>query len=378
MGSLSPLGDRREERARDLLFLDALPGVGPSRVRALVKHFGTAARAVTAPRADFERLAGTEAALARADPEHAREVDRALRRASRLGMVVLTWDADAYPEALRHLADPPPLLFLRGRTDLLGRRAAVTVVGSRKVTVRGRDVARRLGGELARRRVVVVSGLALGTDGEAHRGALENGGDTIAVLGTGADVAYPRTHLPLFRKVLERGLVVSEFAPGTRATPYNFPRRNRVLAAFGRRGIVVVEAGERSGSLITVDHALDLGRDVWTVPGPIDGPACAGSNRLLAEGARPLVSISGFVDEVADHASGARAAAPSGRPDAAERERAASEDALLSLLGEAPLAPDELAALADRPVPDVLAALTTLELDGRVVRLPGPRYRRAA
>lgn len=219
----------------------------------------------------------------------------------------------------------------------------------------------------------MVSGLALGADGEAHRGALDVAGDTIAVLGTGADVPYPKTHTRLFREVVERGLVVSEFAPGTGAAPYHFPRRNRVLAALGATAVVVVEAGARSGSLITVDHALDLGRDVWAVPGPIDGPACAGSNALLADGARPLVSIEAFVADAVEGLEGRRVEGP----------RAASatvgpEASLLHCLSHESLGPGELADRVGRPLHEVLAVLTTLEVRGEIVRLPGLRYRRAA
>ena len=300
-------------------------------------------------------------------------VDRSLARAHELDMTVLTWSAPLYPGDLLHLADPPPVLFLRGRIELLNRSPAVTVVGSRRVTTRGREIARDLARRLARSGTVVVSGLALGTDGEAHRGALDVDGDTVAVLGTGTDVPYPKTHSRLFHEVLERGLLVSEFAPGTGAAPHHFPRRNRVLAALGSDAVVVVEAGARSGSLITVDHALDLGREVWAVPGPIDGPACAGSNALIADGARPLVSIEGFVVDVVGAGEeardeGGRTVPPPLGPEAS----------LLQCLSHESLGPGELADRIGRPVQEVLAALTTLEVRGEVVRLPGLRYRRAA
>jgi len=369
VGSLTPSRDRSEDQVRDLLFLDTLPGVGPSRVQKLVRTFGGARRALRAPYRDFASIAGTAAARARSDRKLSDRVDRALLRAHELGMTVVTWGSPQYPPDLLHLADPPPLLFLKGRVELLGRRRAVTVVGSRRVTTRGRDVARTIGRELARAGSVVVSGLALGTDGQAHRGALDADGETVAVLGAGADVAYPRTHAHLHRAVAERGLLVSEFTPGTRAAPYHFPRRNRLLAALGVDGIVVVEAGERSGSLITVDHALDLGRDVWAVPGPIDGPACAGSNRLLADGAQALASIDEFVGAVTERRQAGTEA---------EGSRGSPEDAVLRLLCGEPMQPGELAARCGRSVPEVLATLTTLELRGRVVRLPGLRYRRAA
>jgi DNA processing protein len=187
----------------------------------------------------------------------------------------------------------------------------------------------------------------------------------VAVLGRGPDEAYPPSHRRLFREILERGLVVSEFPPGTPPLPHHFPRRNRILAALSR-AVVVVEAGARSGALITVDHALDLGIEVWSVPGPIDLAECEGSNRLLADGARPLLSIASFVSEVGGDAR-SRPALPEGRAGD-----------VLSALAEEPLDVDQLSARLGLGAPQVLAALTELELLGLTRRLPGMRFGVAA
>jgi len=355
--------------AHDLLILDQLPGVGPVTVRRLVQRFGTGSRALTAPFDAFAAVAGPRAARARSDATLRDVVQRALGRAEDLGVHVTTWSSPEYPEALNRLADPPPVLFLRGRLELLTRPSAVTVVGARKATARARDIAERMGMRLGRARVTVVSGLALGVDGAAHVGALRSGGDTIAVLGTGADVAYPRAHRRLFHQILDDGLLVSEFLPGMKALPHHFPRRNRILAALSS-ATVVVEAGRRSGSLITVDHALDLGRDVWVIPGPIDSSACIGSNRLLLEGARPLVDVSDFVVEFAGEMS-----VDCGMT---QRSHSGPEVRILSALAEDTLLVDELAAHVGLPVSTALALLTTMELHGEVVRMPGMRFRRAA
>ena len=206
---------------------------------------------------------------------------------------------------------------------------------------------------------------ALGRVLAEAQGALRAGGDTVAVLGRGADEAYPRSHGRLFRDILDRGLVVSEFAPGTPPLPHHFPRRNRILAALSR-AVVVVEAGARSGALITVDHALDLGLDVWAVPGPIDLAACVGSNRLLGEGARPLLSVASFIEEVGGGARppGARPAGPAGK--------------LLAELAEEPLNVDQLASRLALSTPQVLMLLTELEIIGVVRRMPGMRFSVAA
>jgi DNA processing protein len=364
--------------AAELLLLDGLPGVGPVKVRALVRAFGSAAAALRARHQDFAAVAGRAAAHARSDPTLRRDVDEGLGRAERQGIEVVTWSDPRYPSALWHLTDPPPVIFLRGRTALL-EGVAVTVVGARRATERARDVAERLGAALAHAGVRVWSGLALGVDGAVHAGALRAEGDTIAVLGTGPDVAYPRAHARLFEEIAARGLLVSEFLPGTGVAPHHFPRRNRILAALSGT-TVVVEAGVRSGALITVDHALDLGRDVWAVPGPIERACCAGSNRLLADGARPLVSIASFVEAVAGPAS--RGGARTGqRDDADDRDVEAGDGVaarVMAVLADAPLGADDLADRCGLPVDTALAVLTTLELHGEIERLPGMRYRRAA
>lgn len=358
---------RRRQELEALLVLEALPGVGPRGVRALVQEAGSAVAALR----DVPRLrawAGPDAAAAARAQEPRRGVMRALELADRIGMRTLLRGDPEYPRGLLQLPDPPPVLFLRGRVELLAE-PGVGVVGSRKATARGRAAARRLGAAVAGRGTTVVSGLALGVDAAAHEGALEVRGPTLAVLGRGADRAYPATHAALFRRIVREGLVVTEFLPGTPALPYHFPRRNRILAALSR-ALVVVEAGERSGALISVDHALDLGIDVWAVPGPFEEPACAGSNALLADGARPLVSAVAFLDAVLGPAAPCQergAPLPGGRP---ERE-------VWGALAAGEASADEVARATGLPSGQVLALLAALELSGHVHRLPGVRFRRA-
>jgi DNA processing protein len=207
--------------------------------------------------------------------------------------------------------------------------------------------------------------MALGIDGAAHRGALSAAGATIAVLGRGSDQPYPQSHRRLFQQIVDQGLVVSEFAPGTPPLAHHFPRRNRILAALSS-AVVVVEAGVRSGALITVDHALDLGLDVWAVPGPIDLAACEGSNRLLADGARPLLSVASFL---------ATLGGSEVRPVALPEGPAAR---VLVELGGGSLDVDQLSARLKLPTSETLALLTQLELVGAVRRMPGMRFSAAA
>ena len=209
--------------------------------------------------------------------------------------------------------------------------------------------------------------MALGIDGCAHQGALDVGGGTLAVLGRGPDRAYPASHGRLFRDIVAEGLVVSKFLPGTPALPYHFPRRNRLLAALGQ-AVVVVEASRRSGSLIMVEYALDLGVDVYAVPGPVDQPTCEGSNALLAAGARPLVSVERFLEELGVGSSG-----PSERP-----QPGGDEGLLLAGLDCSPAHVEELAAMVGLGVSDALALLAELEVKGWVEQRPGLRFERAS
>ena len=353
---------RREEEA--LLHLCALPGVGPATVRRLVSKAGSAAGALSSPRV-LREVAGPAAALAARDPSVRAQVARALDVARRMDMKLVLSTDEAYPRRLHHLADPPPVLFLRGDVSLL-QRPGVAVVGARRATARARGVAERLGAAVAGTGTPVVSGLALGVDAAAHRGALEAGGPTVAVLGRGADRAYPPANGALFARILRNGLVVSEFLPGTPPLPHNFPRRNRILAALAST-LVVVEAGLRSGALITVEHALDLGLDVWAVPGPIEEAVTAGTNGLLADGARPLVSVDGFVRAVLGQE-------PSTPPVPG---LSADERRVLACLQAGACSADEVARRAGLGIGPTLAILAGLELKGGVSRLAGMRFRRA-
>ncbi len=367
MDALSGRAGSDRDEVRALLVLDQMPGIGLATLRRLVRIFGSATGALDAPAAAFADVVGLDAERARRDGRIGREVDVALAKSDRLGMETCTWGGSDYPSVLSHLHDPPPVLFLRGRRELLGR-AGVTIVGARRATARARSVGERLGAALGAAGACVVSGMALGVDGAAHRGALDADGDTIAVLGRGADAPYPRSHARLYRRILERGLVVSEFLPGTPPLPHHFPRRNRILAGLAR-AVVVVEAGAKSGSLITVDHALDLGIDVWAVPGPIETPTCAGSNRLLADGARPLLSVADFVRALCG------AAERRGDP---ETLPAGAAGRLLTALGAETLTADELGPRAGLSAAETLARLADMELRGLVSQVPGMRFRRVA
>ena len=261
----------------------------------------------------------------------------------------------SFPELLRAIHDPPPQLYLRGvgGPELLGR-AAVAVVGARSCSSYGRSVTRSLARELASAGLVVVSGMARGIDGEAHRGALEGGGVTVAVLGCGIDRDYPAAHAELARRICERGLVVSEYEPGVEPAPWRFPARNRIIAGLCQ-ATVVVEARERSGALITADFALEEGRDVLAVPGEITSSLSAGTNALLKLGATP---VTGAHDVLALYDL---------QPLAAQtRSLGPVADELLGRLRDESLTADELVRAAGLDSASGAAALMELELAGRV------------
>jgi DNA processing protein len=274
------------------------------------------------------------------------------QRLAARGFRFLPRTAAAFPALLRAIHDPPPGLFLRGAGDIgLLSRAAVAVVGARACSGYGASVARSLGRELTQAGLLVVSGMARGIDAEAHRGALEAGGPTIAVLGCGIDRDYPAAHAELARRIAATGLLVSEYAPGVEPAPWRFPARNRIVAGLCA-ATAVVEARERSGALITADLALEEGREVFTVPGEISSSLSAGTNALLKLGAIPLTAASDVLASFGIEET----PAPAGR------------DALLDLL---PATADELVRRTGRVAAEIAQALVELELAGAVAAHEG-------
>ena len=266
----------------------------------------------------------------------------------------------AFPPLLRELHDPPAGLFLRGTAEAnLLSAPAVAVVGARACSSYGSQVARLLGRELAAAGLVVVSGLARGVDGEAHRGALEAGGSTVAVLGCGVDRDYPATHAQLARGIGETGLIVSEYAPGVEPAPWRFPARNRIIAGLAA-ATVIVEARERSGALITADFALEAGREVYAVPGEITSSLSAGTNALLRLGATPLTQVADVLDALGFEAAPARPA-----------ELGENAAVVLAALAEEPAGADDLGWRTGLDAAALGTALSELELAGAVAEADG-------
>jgi DNA processing protein len=289
---------------------------------------------------------------------------------------IVRGDAE-FPAHLREIPAPPDRLWVRG--TLVDEDAlAIAIVGSRRATPFGLELAERLAGDLAARGITVVSGLARGIDSAAHRGALEAGGRTIAVLGGGVDVVYPPENRRLAARIAERGAVLSQFAPGAPALGHHFPVRNRIIAGLAL-GVVVVEAAEQSGTLITAGHAGDLGREVMAVPGRAGAPTSRGTHRLIRDGA---ALVEGWEDVVALLPARWRACvaavplAPAG--DSPAPASTSNEDSLLALIGTEPVTMEELIERSGLAASRAAARLLALELAGRVRQLPGKRFVRAA
>ncbi len=298
--------------------------------------------------------------------------DEIMERLSERGISVVTLADENYPSRLRETSDPPPALFVDGD---IPDPPYVAVVGSRKASVGGLDAAAEVGRALGGRGVCVVSGLALGVDGAAHRGTLSVAGKTLGVLGCGIDIVYPKKHHALFGEVRRMGGIVSEYYLGEAPLAWRFPARNRIVAGMCET-VVVVEAAEKSGALITARHALDAGRDVWAVPGPAGAHECRGSNKLLADGAGVLWDVEEFAESVAP---GEKAPA-TGHELAGEipAELPANEAAALSGVGFEPAGVDVVAARSGMGVGELLSALTMLELKGYVSRDSGGGFVRKA
>jgi DNA processing protein len=348
------------EAALRVVIAGARAGIEPG---GIARRAGGPEKLLTAPAGRLERL-GLPDSFAQ-ELRRARRADVAAFRAelAESGTVCATLADAAYPAALRELHDPPLAVFRRGalaETPLPAPASAVAIVGARRPTDAGLRIARRLGAFAAGRGVTVVSGMALGIDAAGHGGALDAGGPTIAVLGCGTDIAYPRRHRGLYERILECGLAISEYPPGTAPAPWRFPARNRLIAALAAT-LVVVEARARSGALITADHALDLGRDVVAVPGAAGSFAAAGTNGLIKSGA-------GLVEDESDLAVWLGIDAPEAHPPPADAEACA----LLDRLSGAPAFPDEVAGAGG---PGRIAALLSrLEVDGWVARDASGRY----
>jgi DNA processing protein len=361
------------------LALALTPGLGARTAGKLLREFGTPDAIFSA---SLTSLEGQRLPAAVAQALHSKrplsDAARELAQAQAAGCHLVTWDEPEYPARLREIYDPPPLLYVLGKVELLNRHV-ISVVGARRPTPYGNQMAERLSKDLADRGLVIASGLARGIDASAHKGALASPcGGTIGILGCGIDVVYPKENKKIFQEMEQRGAIVSEFPMGTFPAPQNFPIRNRIISGMAL-GVVVVEAAQYSGSLITARLAMEFGREVFAVPGNATQPASFGPNQLIKQGAKLVTSWEDVVEElptpVRAELMPVENVPSEERAALVEESLGPIERPLYALLGvDEARQIDELVELSGLSSSEVLAALFDLELKGVVRQLPGKQF----
>lgn len=350
------------------LRLALTPGVGNDTTRRLLAAFGLPGAIWSQSPSAWATVtsARTARAMETVPPSLDAAVDRLMQWLSQDGHHVVTLADQQYPASLLQIADPPPLLYVKGRLDALTHPRQLAVVGSRNPTPQGEGNALEFARSLAQADVCIVSGLALGIDGAAHTGALDGGGTTIAVVGTGLDTVYPKRHEALARRIAEHGAIVSEYPLGTPPLAAHFPQRNRIIAGLSQ-GTLVVEAAVRSGSLITARLAAEQGREVFAIPGSIHSPQARGCHALIRQGAKLVESAQDILEDL-------RLAEPTATTSPPADVQ---PDSLLNAMGFDPVGFDALQARTGLDTPTLQARLLELELDGQVDRLPGGLLQRS-
>lgn len=356
----------RDELAAWLRLLET-PGIGRESARRLLAAFGSPEAALGASIAARRQVVGgaRAEALAVVPDTFDALLEKTLAWLALPRSTVVPLGDSHYPPALLQTADPPLLIYAQGRIELLAAARSLAVVGSRNPTPQGLENARAFAAHLSRAGCTIVSGMALGVDAAAHEGGLEGAGSTIAVVGTGLDIVYPRRHHRLAHRIADEGLMVSEYSLGTPSIDAHFPARNRIIAGL-TQGTLVVEAALQSGSLITARLAAEAGREVFAIPGSIHSPQSRGCHALLKQGAKLVETAADILEEL-----GATAA-----PAASSPSPAAPASPLLEALGHDPVGIDALVARTGIGPAELSARLLELELEGRVARLPGQLFQR--
>jgi len=344
-----------------------IKGIGAVRMQGLVAYFGDLGSAwKAAPNELAEAGLGLKLIERVIQARDGVDLDQVWETIGKQGIKILTWQDETYPQRLKEIDQPPPVLYIRGEylpDDLF----AVAIVGTRRVTPYGRQITGELASFLAANGITVISGLARGVDAIAHQTALKAGGRTIAVLGSGVNKIYPPEHRALAEQMMERGAILSDYAPGTPPDASNFPPRNRIISGLSL-AVVVVEAGETSGALITAEFAAEQGREVFAVPGSILAPQSKGTNKLIQNGALPLLSVNDLMQALDITRVGEQKAARKIMPsDAIEAK-------LLTVLTHEPLHVDDIRSQSELPIEKVSAALALMELKGMVRQVGGMNY----
>lgn len=355
------------------LRLTLIPGIGGETQRKLLAAFGSPAGVFAAGPVATRAVAASRADLL-FDTDNREAIDNALAWAEQPGNHILPLDHPDYPPDLLQIADPPNLLYVKGDPRLLQRRA-LAVVGSRNATPQGMQTAEAFAKALAAQGLCIVSGLALGIDAAAHRGALAANGATVAIIGTGADRIYPARNRDLALAIAERGAIVSEFPLGTPVLASNFPRRNRIISGLAQ-GVLVVEAAPESGSLITARLAGEQGREVFAIPGSIHSPVARGCHQLIKQGAKLVETASDILEELGSPPLPAAAPEICAQGDFLRAAVTPENSPILEALGHDPCTLDDLANRTGLGADQLLPELLALELSGQIASLAGNRYQR--
>ncbi len=351
--------------------LSMVPGVGPRNWQTLVEHFGSAEAVLAAAPSELRSVSGIGPKLTRAISAAKDEIDAQgqIELCKQHGIEILVRASANYPRSLGEIPDPPPVLFLHG--DLQSTDAmAVAIVGSRHGTHYGRTQAERLAGGLARAGLTVVSGLARGIDGASHRGALAAGCRTLAVLGSGVLSIYPPEHRQLADEVRSRGALISEAPPKASPLSGAFPQRNRIISGLSL-GVVVVEASVKSGALITARHAMEQGREVFAVPGPVDSPVSQGCHRLIRDGAKLVERVDDILEELGPLVQPTKSADGQTVHHPAELLLNELERAVLACIDSRPTSIDQIITASRLPTAQVLSTMSVLEMRRLIRRVSG-------
>ena len=354
--------------------LGSIPGIGTQKFCQLLKAFGTPDQIYNASLKQLRQVVDDSISLKIAEgfnPQHYQSTVQWLGETN--NYLVTLADAE-YPQSLLEITDPPPYLYAKGNLALLNK-PAIAIVGSRNATVQGEKNAEAFAAELCRHNLCVVSGLALGIDGAAHRGALKAKGATIAVVGTGLDIVYPAKHRDLAHEIVQHGLIISEFDLGVPSKPQNFPKRNRIISGLSL-GCLVVEANLQSGSQITARLATEQGREVFAIPGSIHSPMSKGCHQLIKQGAKLVDSVKDIVEELDLNIIGTSTTDSTLKTDDVLSTENASADLILSTLGFDPMRMENIVSVTGLTVSEVSSMLMLLELEGKVASLTGGHFQK--
>lgn len=356
------------------LALSFVPNVGPIRFISLVKHFGSPEAVLSASEkelADFPDVGPTIASNIKKKAD-GKLAEKQLELMEKNQVQLLTFKDETYPENLKSIYDPPPFLFIKGETGEQDKNA-IAIVGCRAASQYGKQIAEKIGRELAKRGITIISGLAWGIDSIGHLAALEENSRTLAVFGSGLDVIYPSENRKLAERIIRNGAILSEFPLGTKPERQNFPKRNRLISGLSL-GVVIIEAGPKSGALLTARHALDQNREVFAVPGNVGAKTSEGTNRLIKEGAKLVTTVEDILEEL-------KIFAPLGQKGRSETEKdlsrlSAVEKSIYDLIRNEPYHIDKIAQETSMSTSRTLSALLSLELKGYIKQLSGKQFMR--